>query len=274
MKTSLRDPASDQKSKKKKTAHREGEETEGAHNYAINFGSEQGKTLENTWTQNSNYDENVFCEFHCGHSTINCKVLRARLAAKLLAGELPGFVETRTRRSRPINERKKQAITGQPGLRPRITKITSITFEEEEAGEIDQPHCDPLIIDLVIKDLKVARVLIDTGSTINVIFRDTLMRMKIELKEIVPTPKPLTGFSGVTEMTLRSIKLLVMAKEVTKIVDFAVVDYPAIYNVIMGTPWLNAMKAVPSTYHLGIKFSTQNGTAVIWGSQKQSRLCL
>ncbi|KAL0656175.1 hypothetical protein Bca4012_076759 [Brassica carinata] len=51
-----------------------------------------------------------------------------------------------------------------------------------------------------------------------------------------------------------------MAREVTKIDDFAVVDNPAIYNVIMGTPWINAMKAVPSTYHLIIKFPTPNGT--------------
>ena len=41
----------------------------------------------------------------------------------------------------------------------------------------------------------------------------------------------------------------------------------------MGTPWLNAMQAVLSTYHLGVKFPTPNGVAAIWGSQKQSRLC-
>ncbi|KAL0729911.1 hypothetical protein Bca4012_026004 [Brassica carinata] len=74
-------------------------------------------------------------------------------------------------------------------------------------------------------------------------------------------------------MTLGSVELPVMAKDVTKIVDFAVVDSPAVYNVIMGTPWLNAMKAVPSTYHLGIKFPTRTGIAAIWGCQKQSRLC-
>ncbi|KAF8105131.1 hypothetical protein N665_0162s0010 [Sinapis alba] len=65
----------------------------------------------------------------------------------------------------------------------------------------------------------------------------TRMRMNAKLKEVVPMPKPLT-----------------------------VVDYPAIYNVIMGTPWLNAMKAVSSTYHLEIKFPTPKRTAVIWGS--------
>ncbi|KAF3567170.1 hypothetical protein DY000_02012992 [Brassica cretica] len=74
-------------------------------------------------------------------------------------------------------------------------------------------------------------------------------------------------------MAYGSINLAVKAGTVTRVTEFLVVDRPASYNVIMGTPWLNAMRAIPSTYHLCLMFPTPNGIEVIWGNPRVSQVC-
>ena len=61
--------------------------------------------------------------------------------------------------------------------------------------------------------------------------------------------------------------------QITQMVNFLVVDHPSVYNAIIGRPTLNAMRAVTSTYHLMMKFPTENGIGVVIGSQKEARIC-
>ncbi|KAG7588706.1 Ribonuclease H-like superfamily [Arabidopsis suecica] len=149
----------------------------------------------------------------------------------------------------------------------------SISFDEEETRHLERPHDDALVITLDVANFEVSRILIDTGSSVDLIFLGTLERMGISRADTVGPPSPLVAFTSKSAMSLGTIKLPVLAKNVSKIVDFVVFDKPAAYNIILGTPWIYQMKAVPSTYHQCIKFPTPSGVETIRGSQEASRTC-
>ncbi|XP_024004833.1 uncharacterized protein LOC112081989 [Eutrema salsugineum] len=249
----------------------------GAHNYQVGARRGRGEPRNNTWVRKpTNYDEKAFCEYHqtYGHSTTQCRTLGAKVAAKMAAEELQNAVNLKDLVPSEPKEGTKTNGTAEPANLPRRsdntkpdrrdtvssikpyqrraeakenwTEPTDISFAEEETTGIDRPHNDPLVIELTIRDHDVARVLIHTGSSVDVIFRETLRRMGIDLSEVTAIPKPLTGFSGETTMTMGTIRLPVVAGGVTRIVEFCITDHPAIYNVIMGTPWINAIPYITS----------------------------
>ena len=62
-------------------------------------------------------------------------------------------------------------------------------------------------------------------------------------------------------------------QQVTRDVNFLVVDCSSSYNAIIGRPTLNSWKAVTSTYHLSIKFPTEHGVGQVQGDQLAVREC-
>ena len=62
-------------------------------------------------------------------------------------------------------------------------------------------------------------------------------------------------------------------KQITKSVNFLVVDCSSSYNAIIGRPTLNSWKAVTSTYHLLVKFPTEYGIGQAQGDQLAAKEC-
>ena len=62
-------------------------------------------------------------------------------------------------------------------------------------------------------------------------------------------------------------------QQITNDVNFLVVDCSSSYNAIIGRPTLNSWKAVTSTYHLSVKFPTDNGVGQVQGDQLAAREC-
>ena len=54
-------------------------------------------------------------------------------------------------------------------------------------------------------------------------------------------------------------------QQVTRNVNFLIVDCSKSYNAIIGKPTLNNWKAVTSTYHLLVKFPTEYGVGEVQG---------
>ena len=62
-------------------------------------------------------------------------------------------------------------------------------------------------------------------------------------------------------------------KQLTRQLDFLVVDCPLSYNVIIGRPTLNRWKTATSTYCLKVKFPIDNEVGKVKGDQVLAREC-
>ena len=61
--------------------------------------------------------------------------------------------------------------------------------------------------------------------------------------------------------------------QATTAVRFLIVDAPSAYNILLGRPSLSAIRGVPSTYHMVIKFPIVNGVGMVRGDQRVAREC-
>lgn len=141
---------------------------------------------------------------------------------------------------RSVKDYRQQVATSQRWP-TRPPNHPPITFSPDDAEGIHVPHNDPLLVVLEIGEYDVTKVLIDTRSSVDLIFRGTLMKMGVDLDDIKPSSKTLTGFNGFSETILGIIRLPVRACGVTRTVKFAVVSTKAPYHAILGTPWIHSM---------------------------------
>ena len=101
--------------------------------------------------------------------------------------------------------------------------------------------------------------------------------MGIGREKLEPVNAHLRGFSRERVLPLGSIQLVLTLGDplcqATTAVRFLIVDAPSAYNILLGRPSLNAIKAIPSAYHMIIKFPIANGVGMVRGDQRVAREC-
>ena len=152
-----------------------------------------------------------------------------------------------------------------------------IVFSERNGRGIRQPHDDPLVIMLKVEEFNIHRELIDNGSSMDIIYLPAFQQMKQDKKRIRPFTLPLGSFTGDRIVPRGIVTLTVNAgtylAQVTKNIDFLIIDCPSTYNIILGRPALNRLRIATSTYYLKVKFPTAHGVGEIRGDQVLAKEC-
>lgn len=123
-----------------------------------------------------------------------------------------------------------------------------VTFTEDDALHVQFPHNDPLVVTLKIANRRVHRILVDTGSSLNVMYKATLDKICLGVIDIRACTTILYGFSGEGVACIGAVFLVVTYREyplsVTKMAEFMVVNTPSAYNEILGRPVLIGLGAI------------------------------
>ncbi|KAJ8505716.1 hypothetical protein OPV22_006602 [Ensete ventricosum] len=123
----------------------------------------------------------------------------------------------------------------------------------------------------------VKRVMIDTGSSVDILYFNAFQRLGLTDLDLAPLTFTLTGFTGDSVSPLGATTILIMfggePRSKTLLVSFMVVKLPSVYNAIIGRPTLNRLRAVVSTFHRIIKFPTRTGVGEVRSDPGESRQC-
>ncbi|RRT50751.1 hypothetical protein B296_00013493 [Ensete ventricosum] len=238
-----------------------------------------------------------------GHDTKECRDLQYQIKDLIRRGHLRRYVRDqsslpdsrlpRNSSPRPKDPVEKQidVIFGGPasggdsssprktyarsevGKRPAHDEDLDITFKS--GGKEFPCHDDALVISIRIANAYVKRVMIDIGSSTDILYFDAFQKLGLIDIDLVTLTSTLTGFTrdfvSPVEATVVPVTFRGEPRSKTLMVLFMVVKLSSAYNVIIGRSTLNRLKAIVSTYHRLLKFPTRAGVGEVRSDPREFR---
>jgi hypothetical protein len=136
----------------------------------------------------------------------------------------------------------------------------------------------PLIVDPVIGNVRLTKVLMDGGSSINIIYADTLGLLQINLSSIWAGVAPFHGIiPGKRVQPLGQLDLPIcfgapsnFRKETF---TFEVVGFRGTYHAVLGRPCYAKFMAIPNYTYLKLKMPGPNGVITVGPMYRQAYEC-
>ncbi|GAU40667.1 hypothetical protein TSUD_397790 [Trifolium subterraneum] len=199
-----------------------------------------------------------------------------RIAVNTIAGGFAGGGDSKAARKRYLRR-----FIQETNMVAHVSssRAPEISFSPSD-GEGVFPHDDnPLVIQVQILNCDVKRVLIDSGSSADIMYWEAFKAMQLVGEQLQPYNGTLVGFGGEQVEVMGHVTLLTTFGEkenakTIKVRYLVVKTAFTSYNIIIGCPAFNTLGAVLSTLYMSMKYPLDNGRiGTIRGDQAQGRQC-
>ncbi|XP_050916342.1 uncharacterized protein LOC127131464 [Lathyrus oleraceus] len=135
-----------------------------------------------------------------------------------------------------------------------------LVFNEAELTIEGNNHNKALHIFVTHADTLTSRVLVDIGSSLNVLSKSTLILLHYEGLEIRASALIVRAFDGSQREVIGEVDLIICMGDCHFTITFQVMDIHPAYSCRLGRPWIHAVGVVTSTMHQKLKYvETEEG---------------
>jgi hypothetical protein len=139
-------------------------------------------------------------------------------------------------------------------VKKQRTMMDDIMFRSRDADRVEVSTIGLMVISAIIGSALVKWILIDCGSSVNIIFKKAYDQMRMEAKDLEPSKIRIHGFNDVAIEAVSFVKLPVELGEGerkrVRILPFVFLDVDSPYNVFLGHLALPEFRAALASWCL------------------------